>query len=295
MSAVDGSGVQRTWHLLDNKVENPSITVLCVHGNPTWSYFWRSLVAGAPADVRVVAVDQLDMGYSERTGTVRRLQERIDDLGALTKAMGITGPVVTVAHDWGGPISLGWAAQNRGQLAGVVLMNTAVHQPAGSPAPALIRIARSRAVLDQLCVRTRGFVAGTLRLARSRLPRAIRSAYYAPYGSAKRRRAIGTFVADIPLEPDHPSNAALEAVAAALAEMQDVPALLLWGPSDPVFSDRYLRDLQARLPDAAVHRFVGAGHLLAEDAAIAAPIFEWIADRDAKAAGGESSKRAVLW
>ncbi|MGB5532543.1 MAG: alpha/beta fold hydrolase, partial [Acidimicrobiia bacterium] len=125
---LDGSG--RTWHILDNGVTNPTHTLLCVHGNPTWSFLWRHLIVEAPATVRVIAVDQLGMGYSERTGTTRRLAQRVDDLCALTDALDLTGRVVTVAQDWGGPISLGWAERHPADVAGIVLMNTAVHQPA---------------------------------------------------------------------------------------------------------------------------------------------------------------------
>ena len=109
--------------------------MLCVHGNPTWSYLWRRFLAAAPPGWRVVAVDQLGMGWSERLPQTRRLAERIDDLGDLTDALGIDGPVVTVGHDWGGPISLGWALAHRDQLRGVVLANTAVHHDPGSAPP----------------------------------------------------------------------------------------------------------------------------------------------------------------
>lgn len=297
VTAIDRDEVELTWHVLDNGVEDPWMTLLCVHGNPTWSYIWRDLVREAPPGVRVVAVDQLDMGFSERSGSIRRLQRRIEDLGTVSDALQLTGPVVTVAHDWGGPISLGWALDHSSQHVGSVLMNTAVHQPPGSPAPRLIRMARSRAILDQLCVKSPGFIRGTLRLARKPLPQSVKRAYHEPYRSADRRHAIGMFVSDIPLEPDHPSAAALSDIADGLVELKDVPALLLWGPSDPVFSDLYLRDLQARLPQADVHRFAGAGHLLAEDADIATPIFEWLArlgqpeSRDEVAPAG----RSALW
>ena len=83
VSAPDADGVTRTWHVLDNGVADPEITLLCVHGNPTWSYLWRSLLAAAPDNVRVVAPDHLDMGFSERTGTTRRLGRRIEDLAAV--------------------------------------------------------------------------------------------------------------------------------------------------------------------------------------------------------------------
>ncbi len=266
----------RTWHLLDNQVEDATITLLCVHGNPTWSYLWRDLVASAPDDIRVISIDHLDMGYSERTGTTRRLAQRIDDLCALTEELELTGPVVTVAHDWGGPISLGWAQRHQDRLAGIVLMNTAVHQPKGSPAPALIRMVRARGILKGVCETTPTFIRGTLALARPRLAKPIRDAYEAPYRTPLQRAAIATFVEDIPLSENHPSHEALDKVAANLDELSDVPALLLWGPSDPVFSDLYLRDLAERLPRAEIHRFIGASHLLPEDADIASAVYPWV-------------------
>ncbi len=270
-------GTDRTWHVLDNQAVDPILTLLCVHGNPTWSYLWRGLFAQAPPTIRVVAMDQLDMGYSERTGTVRRLEQRIEDLGALTEALDLTGPVVTVAHDWGGPISLGWAERHRSQVAGIVLMNTAVHQPAGSPPPHLIRMVKTGGVLERACVATPAFIRGAVALARPRLARPIREAYQAPYLTADRRTGIGAFVEDIPLSGDHPSRRALDEVAGGLADLAQVPALLLWGPSDPVFSDLYLRDLAGRLLAAEIHRFEGAGHLLPEDADVASAVHAWVA------------------
>ena len=254
------------------------LTLLCVHGNPTWSYLWRALVAQAPADVRVIAVDQLDMGYSERTGTVRRLVDRVDDLALLTDELGLLGPVVTVAHDWGGPISLGWALRHREMLRGIVLLNTAVHQPAGSPSPGLIRLARSGPLLRANTVQTPIFLRGTTLLSRG-MPVDVVSAFAAPYGNAARREAIGAFVADIPFEPDHPSSATLDAIAEGIRELTDVPVLLLWGPGDPVFADRYLNDLIDRLPQAQVHRYEGARHLVSEDApGLIDDVLDWVDD-----------------
>ncbi len=268
--------VGRTWHILDNQVEHPRITLLCVHGNPSWSYLWRTLLEYAPSDVRVIAVDQLDMGFSERTGRVRRLQTRVDDLSELTAELGIDGPVVTVAHDWGGPISLGWAIRHLDQLTGVILLNTAVSQPEGSAVPTLIRIARSPLVLAPLTVLTGGFITGALAMSKPQPAAGIRKGFHAPYQSAKRREAIGEFVKDIPLKPSHPSADALDVVAKGLDVLADVPALLLWGPRDKVFSDLYLHDLEARLPHADVHRFGGASHFVSEDADVVTPIFDWL-------------------
>jgi acyl-coenzyme A synthetase/AMP-(fatty) acid ligase/pimeloyl-ACP methyl ester carboxylesterase len=261
---------------VDPETEQPRVTYLCVHGNPTWSYLWRSLAAAADPRDRVIAVDQLGMGYSERSDELHRYADRVSQLGALTDALGLHGPVVTVGHDWGGAISLGWALEHRDQLRGIVLTNTAVAQPGGASTPPLISLARSRPLLAVNTTATPAFLAGTLRLAHPALPADVRQAYRAPYRGAARRAAIGDFVADIPLSPDDESYATLRAVADGLPTLADVPALLLWGPRDPVFAQRYLRDLQRRLPQAQVHRFEGAGHLVVEDAPVAPTVVSWV-------------------
>ncbi len=272
------------------------MTLLCVHGNPSWSYLWREVLAQAPPDVRVIAVDHLDMGFSERTDTNRRLEQRIDDLGALTDHLDLTGPVVTVAHDWGGPISLGWALRHRDQVAGLVLANTAVHQPPDAAAPRLIRIARSPEILERATVKTSAFLRGALRLSRSQPPREVRDAYLAPYRTTERRQAIGSFVADIPLEVSHPSYETLGEVAAGLDDLDDIPALLLWGSSDPVFTDVYLHDLEARLPHADVHRFSEARHYVPEDVDIAGAVHTWVAQLDSPTPAAKPHiERAPLW
>ncbi len=299
----DSDGVNRTWHVLDsfaNRVDSPALTLLCVHGNPTWSYLWRRVLAEAPADVRVIAVDQLDMGYSERTGSVRRLEQRVDDLGSVVDALNVRGPVVTVAHDWGGPVSLGWVLRHRDAVTGVVLLNTAVHQPAGSPAPTVIRMARFGPVLRLNTVSTPAFVRATTVLSGKAMPKDVVRAFAAPYGAPDRREAVGAFVEDIPLHGDHPSAATLDAIAAGARTLTDIPVLLLWGPGDPVFSDRYLNDLIERMPHADVHRYEGARHLVSEDAPeLVGDLFTWVGDLRAEPPSpGDSTEsiwRLPMW
>ena len=284
---IDLDGV--TMHVLERPSKGaPLLTLLAVHGNPTWSYLWRRLLAEAPPDWRVIAVDQIGMGYSDRPDGTRRLADRIADLGRATEVLGVTGPVVTVAHDWGGPVSLGWALAHRELLAGVVLANTAVHQPQGSPAPSLIRLARSRPLLDAVTRRTPAFVRGTTLLSRD-MPADVARAFRAPYADPASRRAVGDFVADIPLAPDHPSATTLHGIAEGIRAL-DVPVLLAWGADDPVFSDRYLRDLGARMPHADVHRYERARHLVTEDAATwFEDVCAWIDARVLAVAGPASS------
>jgi acyl-coenzyme A synthetase/AMP-(fatty) acid ligase/pimeloyl-ACP methyl ester carboxylesterase len=286
----------RTWHILDTGAElerlgvTPVGTILAVHGNPTWSYLWRDLVArsvdaaaaGEPA-WRVVAVDQLDMGFSERSDIHRPLAQRVADLGALSDALGLAAPVVSLGHDWGGVISLGWAVDHPELLAGVMLLNTAVHHPEGVPIPAPLRLAGARGVLAASTVQTTAFLDTTLALASPSLAPEVRDAYRSPYRSADQRRAIGGFVADIPVDARHESFTELARIAAGVAELR-VPALMLWGPRDPIFSDRYLDDLVDRMPHAEVHRFEGASHLIAEDRDYAGAVLSWLGDHQPRRA-----------
>jgi acyl-coenzyme A synthetase/AMP-(fatty) acid ligase len=147
----------------------------------------------------------------------------------------------------------------------VVLLNTAVHLQEGAPGPALIRLANLPGLRGLVCVRTPVFVRGATALSRPRLSKAVRDAYAAPYGARSRRRAVADFVADIPFHPEHPTRPMLDEIAAATASL-DVPALILWGPRDPVFAEEYLDDLLDRLPAADVHRYEQASHLVTEDA-----------------------------
>ncbi|WP_123506468.1 alpha/beta fold hydrolase [Frondihabitans sp. PhB188] len=285
------TAASRTWHVLDsgpvlaaNGIE-PVGTVLCVHGNPTWSYLWRSLVAQAADQAlaggtawRVIAVDQLDMGFSERTGVERDLTRRVGDLGDLTDELGLSGPVVTFGHDWGGVISLGWAVDHPDLLAASMLLNTAIHQPESSKIPAPLRFALGRGVLGRATVTTPAFLETTLALAHPALDVDVKDAFRAPYRGARRRGGIGGFVADIPADAGHVSEPERRRIAEAVAGLR-VPALMLWGPRDPIFSDRYLDDLVHRLPHADVHRFEGAGHLIAEDVDFAAAALTWLDDR----------------
>ena len=314
----------RRWHYLDNlpvlteRGLEPIGTILCVHGNPTWSYLWRTVLdAGVNerAPWRVVAVDQIDMGYSERThldleGERRSLEDRIADLGDFTKALGLDQtdqPVVTLAHDWGGLISFGWALEHRDLLSGVLLTNTAVYHDGIENIPTALRLALgvhewgthdSTAFIDVTLGLAQnegrlpepgtpgaGPAGGPLpqpkgkqpkRLYPSPLNEAIYRTYRAPYAHPAWREGVRNFVGDIPTGTDVPSYAPMQRIAEQIRDL-DVPAFFQWGTKDPVFQRRYLFDLMERMPQAKVHRYEKASHLVAEDYNIAAPIMSWLA------------------
>ena len=99
-------GGTHRWHVLDTGVpehDPDALTVVCVHGNPTWGYAWASFLRRLHGSYRVVAVDQLGMGYSERTA-MRRYVDRVRDLDDVIVALGVgrNSPLVLAAHDWAG-------------------------------------------------------------------------------------------------------------------------------------------------------------------------------------------------
>ncbi|WP_181275061.1 alpha/beta fold hydrolase [Brevibacterium oceani] len=292
----------------------PEGTILALHGNPTWSYLWRRLaratVETARAGGRVwrlIAPDQLEMGFSERfaheamptpkSDEVRRIADRLNDFDAVVTTLiaevagsgSAAHPIVTIGHDWGGVLSLGWAARNSDIVSAAISLNTAVHQPEDTPIPAPLRATLAGPMLPTATVLTDWFLRVTMSL--GDLSAETKSAFSAPYRSAADRWAIGNFVADIPVDANHPSDPELQRIGKDIAAF-DKPALLVWGPKDPVFLERYLRDLRSRLPQADLHRFETASHLVSEDHAVPGLVLDWL-DAQFGTAAAASAKEST--
>lgn len=276
-------GGTHRWHLLDtgepgHRADAPTPVVLCVHGNPTWGYAWASFLRRLHPHYRVIAVDQLGMGFSDRTSR-RRYVDRVRDLDDLIVSLRLPAraPLVLAAHDWGGAVAMGWAVQDPHQLAGMILCNTGIAVPEGRSAPGVIRLAASAPLLDAVCRGTPLFVEGTVRLSGRRITKTDREAFRAPYHSAPARAAIADFVADIPLRAGHPSEVAIADVAERLSAIE-APVLLAWGAKDPVFDDDFAADLAARFPNTTTHRFARANHLVMAEEDVAGVVVTWLDD-----------------
>ncbi len=264
------------WHVLDRPGTDGGATVVCLHGNPTWSFLWSRLFGELDPAHRIVAPDQLNMGYSER-GSARMYRDRVLDVEDLLDALDIRGPVWLVAQDWGGAIAMGYAVAHPERVAGMVLSNTGIAVPAGRHAPSLIRLAAAHGVHRFTTRTTPLFLRGTPLLPGRRLSRVQRAALAAPYRSRARRDGIAEFVADVPFDDRHPSAADLAAVAAGLPGL-DVPVRLVWGARDPVFNDDFAEDLRGRFRDVALHRIADTGHLTVLETSIAPFVESAIAD-----------------
>ena len=262
-------GQIRQWHYLDRPgLDNDAPTVLCLHGNPTWSYLWSRLLNELNEKFRVIAPDHLSMGFSEQIGP-RRYRDRVADINDFVNALGISGPMWLVAQDWGGAIAMGYAVAHSERVSGLVLSNTGIAVPSGRKAPRLIQISASGGLHRTITRNTSLFVRGTAYLPGAGLSRQQRQGLVAPYVNRNERDGIAGFVADVPFNEKHESFGDIAEVAAQLPNLK-VPVRLWWGAKDPVFNDDFADDLMKRFTDVQIQRVANSGHLAVLETSIAA-------------------------
>ena len=258
---VDGN---LRMHYLDEGTGEP---LLMVHGNPTWSFYWRTLVGPLTDRYRCIVPDHIGCGLSDKPAKWRgHLSDHIDNLAQLIEELDLQD-VTLVVHDWGGAIGFGAALKHPSRIKRLVVFNTAVFL---APVPWSIRMCRWRGAGPLLVQGFNGFarVAQFRAIAdRSRLQGAVGQGYLAPYNGWEARRAHLRFVRDIPIEPDHPTRRVIEELAARVGpELNHLPALIIWGEQDFVFTNDFLTRWSAMFPSAEVHSLPDAGHYVVEDA-----------------------------
>ena len=244
--------------------------VVLLHGNPTWSYFYRHLIAALRPRFRVVAPDHVGCGRSGRPPA--RLYpytaaRRVEDLDRLLDHLGLDR-IDLVVHDWGGAIGLRWATRNPSRLRRLVVLNAAAFPiPEGKRIPAPLRLLRAPGIGELLVVGTTLFVrlANRACVAGPPMAREVARRYLEPCSSRSGRRAHLAFLRDIPESPSHPTHALLEQTARGLAGLAGSPALLCWGLADRVLDADYLTAWRRHLPHAEVLEVPGAGHYVLED------------------------------
>lgn len=246
--------------------------VVMVHGNPTWSFYYREVIKGLADSHRCLVPDHIGMGLSDRPedGDYRyTLASRLADLGHWLDAVEPTRPVDLVVHDWGGAIGLSWAVRNIERVRRVVLLNTwAFNIPPEESLPTSLRFART-GFGGFLINRFNAFSGLAVRMATERrLPKEVARGLVAPYlGSPNQRLATLRFVQDIPLSEKDPAWAVLAETERLLDQLAARPVLIAWGAKDFVFNDKVLAIWRERLPEARVEYLEDAGHYVLEDAA----------------------------
>ena len=243
--------------------------VLLLHGNPSWSFLWRDLILRLAAQGRrVIAPDHVGMGLSARPDRFLRLADRIADVEALLAHLGI-GEFDLGVHDWGGAIGFGVAGRRPDRVGRILVTNTGAFL--SERIPARIALCRDPLVGRFLVQGLNGFAWPATWMAVERpLSPAAKAGFLAPYGSPAVRRAVADFVADIPMEPAHPTRSVLAGVEASLAGLKGKPMMLCWGMRDFCFDRSFLEGFRERFPAAHPLLFADAGHYVLEDAREAA-------------------------
>lgn len=257
------------YHYLNEGSGEP---VVMVHGNPSWSFYYRNLVRALSKNYQCIVPDHIGCGLSDKPGDKEyeyTLKNRIDDLEALLASLQITENITLVVHDWGGMIGMGYAARYPERIKRLVILNTgAFHLPKEKPFPVALWICRNTLIGTLL---VRGFnafssIASYIGVKRNAMAKDIRAAYVMPFNSWKNRISTLRFVQDIPLFANDKNYQLVTDIDNSLAHFEKVPTIICWGLKDFVFDKHFLDLWQEKMPHAEINTFADCGHYILEDA-----------------------------
>lgn len=258
LSGADGLRL----NYIDEGNKNADV-LLCVHGNPTWSFYYRKVVEHFRADMRVLALDHLGCGLSDHPQDYDySLSNHIENLEDLIDGLNIK-KVSLLLHDWGGAIGLGWAVKNPEKVESIIIMNSAAFL--SKDIPKRISICKTPFVGEMLMRRFNAFALAASFMATSKgLDKQAKKGLLFPYNNYHNRIGIARFVQDIPYFESHPSFATLKSIEQSLVKIKS-PILLLWGAKDFCFHLGFLEKWKNYFPEAESIVFPDGGHYLLED------------------------------
>lgn len=293
----DFDGGTLRMHYVD---EGAGEVILCLHGQPSWSYLYRKMIPlFVKAGYRVVAPDFIGFGKSDKP-TERSnytYANHVAWLKALLEALDLNG-ITLVCQDWGGLIGLRAAAENQDRFARIVTANTGLPDAQGVTGDKVAEVSKQMHVYyDSLpihanavemamgmggddtgmgflhwvkyCAESEGFSPqDVLTLSTGGiLSEDEQRAYGAPFPDETYLAGGRQFPTLVPIMPDNP---AIEANRAAWAvfEKWHKPFLTAFSDSDPVTAGAHVR-FQQSIPGAQGQPHItikGAGHFLQEQA-----------------------------
>jgi haloalkane dehalogenase len=254
-------GGQARMHYLDEG--GGEETLLCLHGEPTWSFLYRHIIADLKDTCRIIAPDLIGFGRSDKPARIsdhsyhlhhQALFEFIDrlDLKHLT----------LVCQDWGGILGLPLAMKQRQRFDRLVIMNT------GLPTGDIQMGAGFQQWREFAASAGRAIEPGRLvqQGATTELSDAVVAAYDAPFPDESYRAGVAALPLLIPQTPDDPGAADLQQARARLRNWHK-PALVMFSDRDPVTAggERFFRKLIPSADDQPEITIKGAGHFLQEE------------------------------
>ena len=250
-------------HYIDEGAESSdALPLLCVHGNPTWSFYFRNIISHFKKSRRVIAPDHIGCGASSAPQDFSYTLERhIENLGRFIEKKNLK-KVDLLVHDWGGAIALGWAVKNPEKVGRIILTNTAGFR--SKNIPYRIAIGKIPVVGEFMIRRFNAFARAAIYMAPAKpLNKNVRKGLLWPYRDYRRRIAVARFVQDIPLHSKHQSYDTLHEIEKGLQQFSS--ALILWGEKDFCFNQSFLDKWKEIWPDSKIISFSEGGHYLLED------------------------------
>jgi len=235
--------------------------VVMVHGNPTWAFFYRSLIEGLSGSNRVVVPDHIGMGLSDKPeDAAYDLAFHIENLSRLIEHLELRD-IVLVVHDWGGAIGFGYAVEHLENVAKIVVLNSAAFFDERIPG----RIKMCRGAFGQFLTRRLNlFALAATRLPVKKLSKETVKEYLRPYDSYQNRIGVYSFLKDIPVEPAHKTRKLLDSIESRLGLVK-AGILILWGEKDFCFTKHFYDRWREFFPKAKAKLYNNAGHYILED------------------------------
>ncbi len=234
--------------------------VVFVHGTPTWSYEWRHVIADLDGRARVIALDHLGFGLSDRPPEAGyRPEDHAARFRTFIDGVCPSGPLTLVVHDFGGPIALDWALDHPERLASLVVVNSwmwpfdddpAMRRKARMAGGALGRWMYRRLNASQRLIMPSAYAD------RRRLTPAIHRQYLSVFPDADSRERVLFALAQALLG----SSAFFARLWERRQRLDAVPLHLVWGTRDSAFPPYVLERWEQAFPHARTTRLDDAGH-----------------------------------
>lgn len=247
-------------HYVDEGMGQP---ILMLHGNPTWSFYYRHLIKAFAQDFRTVVPDHIGCGMSDKPQDYDYcLETHIQNTMKLIKFLDLKN-IILIVHDWGGAIGFGLLTKFPELFSKVVILNTAAFR---SPhIPKRINLLRTPKIGEWLMRRWNLFAwPATFMTTTKSLTSEVKKGYLLPYNSWENRIGVARFVQDIPMEAQHKTYPLLSEIESKLPSLKH-PKLILWGGRDFCFDQSFFERWLEIYPDVDAHWYADAGHYLIED------------------------------